>query len=995
MMIYWSRLVYKLLLTSLLAGIQFDVFAQGRVVEGRVTDAADNSPLPGVNVIVEGTAKGVATDFEGHYRIELLPGENALAFSFIGYQTVTEQVGERTVINVSLPGDVTSLEEVVVIGYGTVRKSDLTGSVSSIKSEELVKLPFASPTQALQGKMPGVQVISNSGEPGAGSTVRIRGTGTIGDASPLFIVDGMFLSNMDFLNPADIQSIEVLKDASATAIYGSRGANGVIIVTTKRGVVGKEAPTISFNADYSLQHLNQRIDLLNGKEFATVVNEITSGTFNNVDAVPNTDWQEQIFRDAPIHNYQVSVSGSSPRVQYYFGAGYYRQEGIIPKSNYERLTIKLNNTYHLTKFIRLGNNISVTPTRQQNAFGGAVFNAYRSQPTITPYQSDGTYSPVPGVGNVLADIEYTNSFGNGVASVGNFFLEVDFLKGFTFKSSLGYDAAYNKGRSFTPVYFVSTLQSNPINDLNKNYGDRFSWLWENTVNYNKEFGKHRLGAVIGYTAQESRSENFSIGSQNIIRDSEDFWFINANNILPNSVSNQPSFRDNFSIVSYLFRANYSFDSRYLLTFTYRRDGSSKFSTANRFSDFPAVAVGWNVINESFLENSEILSNLKVRGSWGIIGNEKIPYDRQYSRVLNGLSAVFGTAEALYPGSTYGVSGNPNLVWENSYQFDAGVEIGFMNEQFTAEIDYYKRNTKDILIDLTVPGYLGNGDGATITFNSGEVLNSGLEFNLGWNQEIGAFKYSINANGTTVHNEMLRISGNQGPGDYIQNGAGTTRTYVGTPIGSFYGYKAIGVFQNTADLNSYPHRSDAGVGDLKFEDVNGDGVLNGDDRTTLGSYIPNFYYGFNTAASYKAFDISIDFQGVAGNEILNNKETVRPDLYNFEQHVYDRWRGDGTSATEPRASSGGYNFLTSTRFIADGSFFRLRSLGLGYTLPAAVAGKAKMKTARVYLRGTNLFTWTKWGGYTPEVNSSSALDAGIDNGTYPIPSVYSVGLNVTF
>jgi TonB-linked SusC/RagA family outer membrane protein len=995
MKIFLSQIGRNALLISILALVQISVFAQNKIVEGRVTDQADNSGLPGVNVVVGGTSKGVATDMDGRYRVELQPGENTLIFSFIGYVTLTEQVGDRTTIDVALQTDVVALDEVVVIGYGTVRKSDLTGSVGSVKSEELVKLPFASATQALQGKIAGVQVISNSGAPGAGSTVRIRGTGTIGDPSPLFIVDGMFLSNMDFLNPADIQSIEVLKDASATAIYGSRGANGVIIVTTKRGVQGKEEPTISVNADYSMQQLNQRIDLLSGKEFGTIVNEITPGSFNNVDILPNTDWQDEIFQTAPIQNYQVSLAGSSSRVQYYFGVGYYKQEGIISKSDYERVTLKLNNTYHLTKFIRLGNNITITPTQHQNAFGGAVFNAYRSQPTITPYQSDGSYSPVPGVGNILADIEYTNSFGTGVGSVGSFFLEVDFLKGFTFKSSFGYDAGYNKGRSFTPVYFVSPLQANPISDLNKNYGDRFSWLWENTVNYNKEFGKHRLGAVAGYTAQESGSENFSISGQNILRESEDFWFINQNNILANSVNNAPNFSENFSIVSYLFRANYSFDSRYLATFTYRRDGSSKFQKANRWSDFPAVALGWNVINESFMEESNIFSNLKVRGSWGIIGNEKIPYDRQYSRVLNGLNAVFGTAEALYAGSTYGVSGNPDLVWENSYQLDVGLEMGFFNDQLTAEFDYYKRNTQDILINLAVPGYLGNGDGATITFNSGEVLNSGVEFNFGWTDEIGKVKYSLNANGTTVHNEMLRISGNQGPGDFIQNPDGTTRTYVGTPIGSFYGYKAIGVFQNQADLDSYPHRSDAGIGDLKFEDTNGDGLLNGDDRTTLGSYIPNFYYGLNAQVNYMGFDLSVDFQGVVGNEILNHKETIRPDLYNFEQHVFDRWRGEGTSATEPRATSGGYNFLTSTRFIADGSFFRLRSLGIGYTLPAGVTSKAKMKTARVYLRGTNLFTLTKWGGYTPEVNSSSALDAGIDRGTYPIPSVYSIGFNVTF
>lgn len=988
-------LMHKLLLISVLACLCLSVSAQTRTVEGTVTGTDDGSPLPGVNVVVKGTTKGTATDAGGKYKVELAEGENALIFSFIGYKTQTVDVGGRTTVDVGLESDAATLDEVVVIGYGTVRKSDLTGSVASVKSEELVKLPFSSATQALQGKIAGVQVISNSGAPGAGSSVRIRGVATTGNPDPLFVVDGVFLSNMDFLNPADIASIEVLKDASATAIYGSRGANGVIIVTTKRGAVGQEAPTIQFTTDYSIQHLTQRIDMLTGKQFAQVVNEIAPGTYNNVDAVANTNWQDQIFRDAAIQNYQVSISGSSPKVQYYFGAGYYNQQGIIPKSSFERMTIKMNNTYHLAKFLRLGNNLTFTPTKQENAFGGAVFNAYRSQPSITPYLAGGGYSPVPGVGNVLADIEYTNSFGNGISGVGNFYIEADFLKGFTFKSSLGLDAAYNKNRSFTPVFFVSPLQANPINDLNKSWSERLLWVWENTVNYNKDFGKHRVGAVVGYTSQEGKSESLSLSGQNIIRNSEDFWYFNANNILATSVSNTPNFDINYSIVSYLARANYSYDNRYLLTFTFRRDGSSKFSAANRFSNFPAVAVGWNVINESFMKDATFISNFKLRGSWGIVGNDKIPYDRQYSRVLNGQSAVFGVSETLYPGASYGVAGNPNLKWENTYQIDVGAEFGFLNDAITAEVDFYQKNTKDILIDLAVPGYLGNGDGAVITFNSGEVLNRGLEFNVNYNGEAGDFKYRAGVNGTTVHNEMLRVSGNQGPGDYIQNSSGSTRTYVGTPIGSYYGYNVIGVFQNQADLDSYPHRSDAGIGDLKFADTNGDGKINGDDRTSLGSYIPKFFFGVNGEVTWKALSLAIDIQGVQGNKIYNNKETIRPDLYNFEAHVYGRWKGDGTSNTEPRASSGGYNWLTSSRFIQDGSFLRIRSVNLGYTLPAKLTQKAHMKTARVFLRGTNLVTWKKYTGYSPEVNSGSTLDSGIDNGTYPIPSVYSVGLNVTF
>ena len=987
--------MFKTLIFTSLCLIQLQVLAQGRVISGKVTAKEDNQALPGVNIVIPGTTKGSSTDFDGNYKVEVGDADNTLSFSFIGYKTQTVEISGRTTLDIVLETDAELLEEIVVIGYGTVRKSDLTGAVASVKGADLIKIPSSSPIQALQGKVSGVQITSASGAPGSGAVVRIRGVGTFNNSSPIYVLDGVILDNIDFLNSADIQSMEVLKDASATAIYGSRGANGVIIVTTKKGVIGQEYPTISVNADYSVQQLPKKIDLLNGKQFATIANEIAPGSYNNVDAVPNTDWQDQIFRTAPIHNYQVSVAGASPKIQYYVGVGYFKQEGIIAKSNYERLTIKLNNTYNLSKTFRLGNNLTFTPSQQQNTAGGAVFGVYRAQPVVTPYRPDGSYSPVPGVGNVLADIDYTNSFGKGLRTVGNFFAEADFLKNFTFRSSFGVDMEYSKGRSFTPVYFVSTLQQNPINDLNKSFNDRLSWLLENTVSYNRDFGKSRLAAVVGYTTQETSSEQFSAAGQNIIREGQDFWYLNQSNINPNTVSNGVDINQNYSMRSYLFRANYSYNDKYLFTATYRRDGSSKFAKNNRYADFPALALGWNVINENFIKGISILSDLKVRASWGIIGNEKIAYDRQYSRVNNGVNAVFGSAETIYPGSTYGVSGNPNLKWESTHQTDIGLEANFFSNKLTTEFDYYQRSTQDILIDLAVPGYLGNGDGAAITFNSAVVLNRGFEYTIGWNGQIGGLKYRLGTVGTTIHNEATKISGFNGSGDFVQNGSGTSRTTVGSPLGSFYGYKVIGVFQNQADLDSYPHRSDAEIGFLKYEDTNKDGVLTSDDRVNIGSPIPTFIYGLSSEFSFKSFDLSVDFQGQQGNKIYNAKETIRPDLYNFEQHVFGRWTGEGTSNVEPKATSGGYNFLPSTRFIQDGSYLRLRSVMIGYNLPKSIADRLKMKTARFYLRGTNLFTATKFTGYTPEVASSNPLDTGSDFGGYPIPRIYSAGFNMTF
>jgi TonB-linked SusC/RagA family outer membrane protein len=985
----------KFLICLLISSLPLTILAQTKSITGKVISSEDGQPIPGVNVVVQGTSKGTVTDFNGDYTIELGPDENSLSFSFVGFLTQTVSVEGRTKVDVTLQLDAKTLEEIVVIGYGTVAKSDLTGSVTSLKADDITPVPSVSALQSLQGKVPGVQITSGSGAPGQAPIVRIRGTGTFGNSNPIYVVDGVILDDINFLNAGDIQSYDILKDASATAIYGSRGANGVIVVTTKKGVKGQKAPTVSFTANYSIQSLQKKIDLLEGREFAIIANEINPGSFNNVDAVNNTDWQDELFRNAPIQDYQFSVAGASDKSQYYIGLGYFNQDGIIPKSSYERITLKFNNTYNLNDWARLGSNLSFTPYQQQNTNGNAPFVVYRSQPTIAPFLPDGGYSPVPGVGNVLADIAYTNSFDKGIRSVNNFFGEADIFKGLTFRSSIAVDMEYKKHRSFTPEFFVNPQQQNSMSRLGKTYGDRLSWLWENTLSYNRDIGKHRIGSVIGYTMQEASSEDFSATGENILRDESDFWYINADNVNGDLINNSVDPGLNYSMVSYLARANYTYDEKYLFTATFRRDGSSKFRKENRFANFPSFAIGWNVINEPFVQDIAILSNLKVRASWGIIGNEKINYRRQYSPVLNGVGAVFGYNEAVNSGSTFGVTGNQDLIWEDTYQTDAGVELGFFEDRLTAEVDYYHKTTKGILIDLPVPGFLGNGEGASITYNAAEVLNKGIEYSIGWQSEWNEIRYRIGTIGTTIHNEATKVFGTGGSGDRLLNGESTTSTSPGLPLGSFYGYVADGIFQNQAELDAYPHLSQALVGDLRYVDTNNDGVLNSEDRTNIGSPIPTFIYGINLSVGYKGFDFSVDFQGQTGNKIYNGKETVRPDLYNFEQHVFNRWKGEGTSNSEPRATAGGYNWLPSTRFIQDGSFFRLRTIQLGYKIPSAWSDKVKMKTARIFVAGTNVFTTTDFTGYSPEVASGSAINNGIDSSTYPVSAIYSAGVNLTF
>lgn len=975
-------------------------FSQSTILKGKITSSEDATPLPGVSILIKGTNRGTTTDSNGNFSLQVSLSDQVLIISSVGFRSMELPIEGRTQINITLDPDQVTLEDIVVVGYGSVRKSDLTGAVSSLKSGDLTVIPAANPMQALQGKVAGVQVSSFSGAPGSSAYVRIRGIGTFNDASPIYVVDGVILQNIDYLSANDIESMEILKDASATAIYGARGANGVVIVTTRKGSETQSgAPSINFSSEYSIQDLAKKIDLLSGKEYAVVRNKINPGTYNNIDVLPDTDWQDLIFRTAPLSNHTISISGGNKKFQYYTSLGYFGQDGIITKSAYKRLSLKFNNTLNISENIRIGSNLSFTPFQQKNTSGNAVFVAYRAWPTIKPFQDDGSFSPVPGVGNVLSDIENTNSNSKGLRSVNNLFAEINFLKDFMFRTSFGADLEYSKSTSYTPVFYVSPQQQNATDDLGKGYFDRIDWLWENTISYLKKTGNHRINAVAGYTMQESSSENVFLGAQNLLRPVEDFWYVNIfpNLASPNFAENgvNPSF--NYSMASYLFRANYSFNDRYLFTATFRRDGSSKFTAKNRFANFPSFAIGWNAVNENFLKDHPIISNLKVRASWGIIGNEKINYLRQYSLVLNGINALFGP-DVQYPGATYGVSGNPNLKWESTYQTDIGVEFGLLKNKLTAELDYYNRDTRDILIDLPVPGYFGNGDGALITFNAGSVINKGFEWTIGWNEEKGDWKYSINLVGNTIKNKTVKVSGSGGSDEQLVglfNGRQVTRTVPGSAIGSFYGYQVIGVFQDQNELDNYPHLSNTEVGDLKFEDINKDGKLTGADRTIIGSPIPDLLAGISTSVAYKNLDLNFDLQGQFGNEIFNGKEIVRPDPYNFEKRYRDFWTGSGSSNSEPRPSNGGVNFEPSSRYIYDGSFIRLRTLTLGYSLPEKITSKAGIKNARIYLRANNLFTLSKFTGYTPEVVSGNPILNGIDFANYPIPRIFSAGLNVTF
>jgi TonB-linked SusC/RagA family outer membrane protein len=889
------------------------------------------------------------------------------------------------------------IDEVVVIGYGKIKKSDLTGSVGSIKSDELKKIPNANPLQALQGKISGLQVLSANGDPGSTPIVRLRGITTLNDNNPIVVIDGVIsdVSAMNLINSNDIESVEVLKDASATAIYGSRGAAGVIMITTKKGTIGQKRVSVSI--DQGFESVANQIDVMTGREFATYVNEITPGTYNNLDVLPDVNWQDLIFNQhTPITSANLSVSGANENANYYFGLGYFGQQGVLPKSDLNRITAKLNTGFNLAKNLDIGFDLSMA-LRDKNNAPGVINSALRSWPINDPYLEDGvTFAEVQGAGNPLAAIEYSNSRSKGLQGIGNLYGTFSFLEHFTAKSSFQFDFGTGQSRGFVPQYFVAPLQQNETSDLSISYNNNSRLIWENTISYDRTFDKHSISGLAGYSVQDESGEFLSGSTENLLREDEEFWYINAGQEDLENVSNS-GFRN--TLISYLGRINYAYDSRYLLTITFRRDGSSKFGENNKYGNFPSVALGWNISREAFW-TTKFINNLKLRASWGKIGNERIGGNSQYSLISSGVDAVFGTDEAINPGATYTSGGNPNLRWEETAQTDIGFELGLMEDKFTAEVDYYIKNTKDILVSLEPVGYTGVGSFQSIVFNAATVKNTGLEWSFAYRDKAGPFRYRVGLLGSTISNEVTDIGEDIGAdsllvsGD-LGNGQQVSRTAVGRPIGFFYGYQVVGVFQNEGELSSLPRLFGQRVGDLRYEDINGDGKIDGGDRTMIGSSIPDLLFGFNAEIGYKSFELSADFQGQIGSDIYNGKQAVRFALLNYEDKFNNRWTGEGSTNAHPIASAGGTNFIPSSYFVEDGSFIRLRSLTLRYDVPSFLLERWKISTAQVYVRGTNLFTATKFTGYSPDLGASDATSGVIDRGSYPITRVYSVGLNVSF
>lgn len=991
-------------------------------VRGTVTAANSGETLIGANIQVKTTTTGTITDVDGTYEIQVPSANAILVFSYIGYQTREVAVNGRATVDVALETDAGLLEEVVVIGYGAQRKGDLTGAVSTVKGDDIAKLPTASVEQSLQGKIPGVQVVNNSGQPGAGAVVRIRGIGTLNDANPLYVLDGVILPaeiNINsVISPNDIETISVLKDASATAIYGARGANGVVLITTKKGTKIGES-RISFSSYYGSQEIVKTIPLTNAREYATLANEIAKNETNNPNAplpFPNqdalgegTDWQSEVYQTAPIQNYNLAFSGATDKITYTVSADYFDQEGIIPGSIYERLTVRANTDYKIKDYLNIGHNLAFI--NNKNDFSpGVVGNAYRADPTVVGFANGvyGNTSTRSSVANPLGQLEYENdNKAETNTLLGNVYADIKFLQDFTFRSSLGVNIVRGRSQRFVPEFFVSAQQQRDINSLNLSKFETTNWLWENTVTYNKEWNNLRLTVLGGITAQDNYNESLSASAQDFPFNDEALRFIPLSDLDSRTITNNAS---SWSMLSYLFRINTTIFDKYLVTATLRADGSSRFGANNRFGYFPSFALGWRITDEPFMENQTLFSNLKFRAGWGQTGNDRIGNYASKATIASQLFAVFGTAENIVNGATLSELSNPDLQWESTTQANIGFEFGFLRNRLIAEVDYYSRTTSDILWAVPIPGSVGLGSPPII--NAAEVRNQGIDLLLTWQDRQSEVGYSITLTGSTIDNEVLRLSG--GNEEFRSGGLGFggelgSITRAGIPVGSFYGYEIDGVIQTqeeldalnsrarelTGNTNAFWRSANTRPGDLKFRDLNGDGIINGSDRTILGSPIPDVVFGLNLAVDYKGVELSANLAGQSGNEIINSKKMARFNTPNFERSYLNRWTGPGTSNSEPRVTNSGDNYLLTPRFIEDGSFLSIRNIQLSYTFPKALIEKIRLTNLNVYVAGSNLTYWTKYTGYNPEIGSESPFNSGIDAGGYPISRLYTFGLKASF
>lgn len=1002
--------------SGIIPGVKLDIETIIQTtISGTVVDN-NGIPVPGANVIEKGTSNGTTTDFDGNYSIAPTTDNATIVVSFVGFETQEFTISEgQDIYDVQLAGSTSSLDEVVVVGYGTQRKREVTGAISSISADAISEQTVTGFDQALAGRVAGVQVSQNSGAPGGATSIRVRGIGTPGNSEPLYVIDGMpvFDANPNTINPNNIESIEILKDAASGAIYGSRAANGVVIITTKKGK-GK----LKLNLDYSIgmQSLEKDLDILDGPTYQDYIREY-SGAEPNFTNPANTDFLDEIFQSAPVQNMNVNASGGNDASSYFLSLGYLDQNGIIRGSDFERLSLRINTSHDFNKRFRIGNNASISRSLsnkvpENSVFGSAIGLAIIQPPVIPARNPDGSIGQPGDVGTSfirsggpLFQTDERFFENEQFRFLGNVFAEYDILDDLTYRINLGGDFLFGGSDSFTP-----SLEGRGSPDILSS-GQRFDsreWIWlvEHTLNYNKQFNEiHNLDVLAGFTQQKSTYSSHSSSVQGYITD--DLIALDA----ASEITNVRGSLVDWSLMSLLGRVNYNLMDKYFLSGTIRRDGSSRFGPGNKWGVFPSVSAGWQVSDEEFFK-FDFIDIFKLRGSWGQLGNQEIiPF--QYLPLLVN-NAGYGFGGNVNTGLFAPQPANESITWETSTQTDFGIDMALFNRKLTLSVDYFDKKTDGILLPGTLPlafGYILNGASQFPTVNAGVVRNTGLEFDLGLRGYKDNFSWTVNANLATLNNKVESL----GTGGAIirYEESLSTRFDIGLPIGAFYGYQVDGVFQNQAEIDALNPNAAGGVfyqasgtvpGDFKFKDLNGDGVVNAEDQTLLGSPVPDFTYGLNGTMNYKNIDFSMSWQGVQGNEIFANilqqaGDFTKPDN-KFTQLYENAWRGDGTSNTVPRIAqdNANGNYRNSDYYIKDGSFLRLRSLQIGYSLPNTLLETLKISRFRLYVGGQNLLTFDNYEfGLDPEVGATggSNLENGVDRGRYPISRTITMGVNVGF
>ncbi len=989
----------------------FVFFAQQqKTVTGTVTEGATGDPAIGVTVLVKGSTIGTVTDIDGNYTLSNVPQDATIVFSYIGMLTIEEPLNGRSVVSVIMAEDVQALDEVVVIGYGSARKRDLTGSIVSLNANEIANRPTTNLISSVQGKVAGVQIV-NTGRAGQDPEVRIRGTNSINGYSPLYVVDGLFSDNINYLNPSDIESMEILKDPSSLAIFGVRGANGVIIVNTKRAKRGQTV--VNVNSSVGFKEVTQKMPMTNAAQFRELYDEQRMnqglGSFDYSNWSADTDWQDEIFQRGFLTNNNVSITGSGEKNRFYLGIGYTSEEGNIKNEKYARLTLNLSSEYSITDALRFGYQVNASRTKPTDAKG--VNGAIRAAPISPIYNEEGDLlHTLPDfqraqVWNPLIDVitRANHNIATNNRAAGNIYGEVDFLDHFSFKTTFSLDYAIEENRSLSPIITVYNPDIQGAENLStsesisQSKSTRTVAQGDYILNYDNTFGDHNLTVTTGLTTNfteysslgGSRSQNIEDIIFSIPGDDSDKWWISS--IPTKSSANSSSQYKRFTM-SYLLRGLYNYQNRYLFNASYRRDGASVFrSVGNTWDNFYSFGAGWVASEETFMKEQTLIDYLKLKGSWGVLGSQNTGgYNYPtYPRLESSGSAVFG--DNIITG--YSIQYLPqNLSWEKTYAWEAGFELNMFDNRLRLEPVYYNKVTKDIIVMLA--GFSGAKNALE---NLGEIQNSGVEVSASWTDKIGSdgFNYTLSANLTTMDNKVLSLG--RGPEDAIFAAGGISRSLEGYPVGHLFGYKVAGVYQNREDVKSYYPNSVGSVapGDLKFSDVNGDGLITQDDRIMIGNPTPDFTYGFSVNLDYMNFDLGVDMMGVYGNEIYRTWDDPTYAQLNYLTNRMERWNGEGTSNWEPILNpSRSINLINSNYFVEDGSFFRIRNVQLGYTFESDFLQRIYLKSLRMFANIQNLKTWTRNTGYTPEIGGS-ALAFGIDGGTYPMPMVYTFGVNLTF